>query len=459
VTVERFNSDIADAYYEIFIVAVLACLSPFKVLSYAAPPLLAVWIVIRGKSRQVYRRVRFCVLAVALVLFFYSAIYQDYAVTGGFLALITYASFVFLVVVPGEALAQKRLLSRMIDVTGKVVILESCIGILQAVVSAVNTGNFDSANGDAVQGTIHLSFQPDGSFSNPMFAANLAFMVIALIPGLASKTRSTYGRVFLGVVAFVLASVLHMIAFLVIAVGLSFLIFRPPMPQQLGKLRPLLLTSTVPILVLLFLSGNLANLSVHADLFRSGDSPRAEMIHRVLTDMPHEHRAMPFVGLGPGQFSSRAALIATGLYLGGLTDPKSLPFLREQVPNVMADDMMDLWIEAETWDNFASSSTIKPFFSWLSVYTEFGGFFVLAICVASAVLLRRMKRAAATPQSRWMAVAAGAGLIFLLLLGLQENYWEVPQAIFVGVLLNQVMLANLLHGSPPSDEVGPASRK
>jgi hypothetical protein len=58
-----------------------------------------------------------------------------------------------------------------------------------------------------------------------------------------------------------------------------------------------------------------------------------------------------------------------------------------------------------------------------------------------------------------MAVAAGAGLIFLLLLGLQENYWEVPQAIFVGVLLNQVMLANLLHGSPPFDEVGPANRK
>ena len=93
----------------------------------------------------------------------------------------------------------------------------------------------------------------------------------------------------------------------------------------------------------------------------------------------------------------------------------------------------------------------------MSVYTELGAPALLAVFVYGAILLIRMKVRAESPQEKWLAVSSGAGICFLLLLGFQENYWEVPQAILVGLMLVQTMYANVVyHHMAKAGKVFPA---
>jgi membrane protein CcdC involved in cytochrome C biogenesis len=71
------------------------------------------------------------------------------------------------------------------------------------------------------------------------------------------------------------------------------------------------------------------------------------------------------------------------------------------------------------------------------VATEFGFLFMIAVVVCVVVLVLRLAAIArsAPNQSRRELFSLIASIILLMLLGFQENYWEMPQAIFVGLLL------------------------
>jgi hypothetical protein len=170
------------------------------------------------------------------------------------------------------------------------------------------------------------------------------------------------------------------------------------------------------------------------------------MIDRALTEMPREYPAMPFIGLGLGQFSSRAALISTGLYFGGITNPRTLPFLKDQRSQVFMEDFLDLWVDSVEQNQ---GSTTVPWFSWMSVYTELGAPALVLIFAYVWILLRRMKLRAHTGSTRWLATAAGAALVLFVIMGFQENYWEIPQAILIGMMLIQVSYANVVYAKRP----------
>jgi hypothetical protein len=383
--------------------------------------------------------------AIAL-LSLYWLLRSDYAIAGGLLAIVTYGSFLFLAMIPTKLIASEKLMDRVIGLVGKVLVFEAVVGILQAVVNARESGGFDLANGDAVHGTLFFSFQPDLAFSNPMFAANVVFFLLALVPNLISKRRSFRWPVTLGAVAFVLASVVHMILFAAVATTFAILVFRPPFSKN-NRLVRISLAALLPLLALTFLSENLQTVTHQIDLFLTGNLPKAEMVSRSLSEMPRDYPEMSIVGLGPGQFSSRAALIGTGMYIGGLDDPKSIPFLHPTTTAALDNFLYDLWLDASNLEAYGGSSSAKPFFSWMSVYTEFGAPVLLGVFVYSFILLRRMKSRAHSPRQKWLATVSGAGIVFLLLLGFQENYWEMPQAILLGLMLIQVMYANIVYGN------------
>jgi len=404
----------------------------------------------RSGSNQLRRRTtRICSLILAILLISY-LVSRSYILTGGVLAVVTYGTFFFLAVVPVECLADKKLLEDMSGLIRKVLLLEAIVGIVQGLAAAYQSGSFDAANGDAVEGTIHLSFTPDDAFGNPMFAANLCFMLLALLPGLVAKRRSLYLPVVLGIIAFVLASVMHTIIFLAVSIVLALCLFRPPIPAAIGKSHLFAIGLLVPLLTIALLIGNLGSLPYFGSLFVAGELPKGEIIRRAIVEMPDEYPAMPYVGLGAGQFSSRASLIATGLYLGGIDDPKTVPFLKAQVSKSVEDYLYDLWVVSSESGPFGGGSTVRPYFSWISVYTEFGALAFLGICGYVAVLLIRLKRRALSGEQKWQAVSAGSALVLFFLLGFQENYWEVPQAILIGLMFVQVMYANAVYCSDPS---------
>ncbi|HZV87932.1 MAG TPA: hypothetical protein VFF95_10315 [Candidatus Binatus sp.] len=432
------------AYYEAFVIAVVICMSPVKAMAYVAPFLSGGWFLLKSKNRLGrWRTLRIGILIIAFVSFYW-LVSPRFNITGGVLAIVTYSTFVFLSVVPLKSVANHKLLNRMSDLVGKVLFFEALVGIVQAFANAFRGGGFDLANGDAVQGTIHLSLDSDASFSNPIYAANLVFFLFALIPSFVSKKRSSYLPLCMGAIAFVLASVLHMILFAIAALGISLVIVRPPLPLKLSRLRLVCTAAIVPVLALAALPGNLQTLRYQVGLFVAGDLPKAASVYRAVYEMPHDYPEMPVFGLGPGQYSSRAALISTGYYFGGFEDPKSLPFLTPQITAPLSDYLWDLWVAASDVETYGGSSSAKPFFSWISVYTEFGLPAFVLVFIFSFFLVKRINARAKSVEQKWKAVAACSGILFFLLLGFQENYWEVPQAVLVGLMWIQVAYANVV---------------
>lgn len=424
---------------------VLVCLSPFKPLAYVVPFIAICWLYFRSGNYELRKRVICICASTVIVLALSYVLFRNYRLVGGLLAAITYGTFLLLTVIPAKCLGDKALLEKMTELTRKVLLVEAIVGILQGLVAAYESGSFDVANGDVVEGTIHLSFSPDDAFGNPMFAANLCFMLLALLPRFVAKKRPVYIPVALGIVAFVLASVMHMIVFLALSLIFAVCMFRPPIPVAIGKPRLIGMALVAPVLTLALLSGNLGTLPYFATGFLAGELPKGEMVRRAFFDMPAENPTMPIIGLGAGQFSSRASLITTGLYFGGIENPRDMPFLQAQLSNSVEDYLYDMWVASSEVGAFGGGSSVRPFFSWLSVYTEFGAFVFLGLCAYGLVLLNRLRKSAISGEQKWLAVSAGSGIVFCFLIGFQENYWEVPQAILIGLMLVQVTYANVVH--------------
>jgi hypothetical protein len=190
---------------------------------------------------------------------------------------------------------------------------------------------------------------------------------------------------------------------------------------------------------------NLASVRQYWDSIATRRSIRVQMVERALVDMPAVYPQLPLIGLGLGQFNSRAAMICTGRYFGGNAAQSafySLPVT--EMSSAQDSYFRDLW-EANMHDT-SYSSTVKPFFSWLSVYTELGGVGVIAVIAVFWIILQKIWA------NRWknprLAIAVASGTMLYAFLGAQENYWEVPQAILIGLMLLKLLYANLLAGAP-----------
>src|SRR5690606_10620420 len=98
-------------------------------------------------------------------------------------------------------------------------------------------------------------------------------------------------------------------------------------------------------------------------------------------------------------------------------------------------------------------STHQPFFSLLTVYTELG---LVGIVCLLIVLLRVLatirRRGVDAPERRSTLVLVATGTLFLVLLGFQQTYWEIPQAILIGCLVLKVLYAHNMydHAEAPS---------
>ena len=431
------------AYFGAFVLATVICWSPLNLLAYFAPALVLGWFLFMTDSGQTARRLLYWLSVWGVVATWSGLGSSTFVATGALATLFTYSAFAVVVAIPSSLVAGSELYSRMARVTGWVVLGEALLGFVQALYGYRQTGSFDLANGDYVEGTIHPQLAPELSLSNPMFAVNIAFMLIALFPRAAARKREL---LFLlsAVVVLILASVVHVLIFLAAALGAAYLLYRPRVGRWPVAIGAALGMFTIGWLAWSLLRTNLGHLPVFAQLMLAGEYPRAVVVERVVTEAPREYPFMPLVGLGAGQFGSRAGLIATGMYFGGPLNPRPLPLVPTGMSEPFRTYALDQWLAAAS--NPAFGSTHQPFFSWLSVYTEFGVVVFCGLLLFVMAALVRVKVAARQDRCRLQAMALGAGVIFLFLLGLQENYWEVPQAILLGLMFLKVLYANLVHG-------------
>ncbi|RPI19785.1 MAG: hypothetical protein EHM65_01100 [Acidobacteriales bacterium] len=264
-------------------------------------------------------------------------------------------------------------------------------------------------------------------------------MTLSLIPGARGKRRYALAMC-MGAVALVLASVLHQLAYLSLAVALAYLWVRPPLRLSRAAVALMSFLGLTLLLSLALLPGNLTTFNGIVTEFLHGKTPRRVILERVFTDMPEKYPYMPLAGLGPGQFSSRAALMNTGFYFGSPRAPKDFsPWLRNAIPEPMRESLLPLWLRTKAVKYHGSSQ--KPYFGWLSVYTEFGGVGTLLALSAIGLALWRLPRRAKVLPIGLLSFACASMIFFIALLALQENYWEVPQAVLPGLLLMRTIHA------------------
>jgi hypothetical protein len=245
--------------------------------------------------------------------------------------------------------------------------------------------------------------------------------------------------------------VVHALVFLVVAVLFAFATTR----------RTRIATTTRPRRARLVIAGalvfglgyfaladNLAGISqvaAQAIDLEAVDIPRAILLTRVFSELPDDAPQQPFVGLGLGQFSSRASLIASGLYLGGPDSPRPVPLLSPQATRLASSYCFSLLV-AYKESELVIGSTEQPFFSWLSIYTELGAIGLVGVLGVISLAIRRVqRRVRERPELYARGVSFVTATGFFTLIGLQDNYWEAPQAMLLGLLLLQVLYATIMY--------------
>jgi hypothetical protein len=426
-------------YYVALLFSAAICWSPFKMLAYLLPFLVAGMLLVFTKNRLLWKRIFVWIFLWAFMTVIYSLINPEIQYANVIIAFVTWAGIVVLLLLPVYGMQNPLLLHKAKKLAWAILFLESLWGIVQGVYGFTQTGSFDIANGDYVEGTIHPSLAPELSYSNVMFAINIALLLLFLLPEVWRQKNLKVIVYGLGVLAFVMASVVHVILFLIISGGMAFLLLISGKQLRSSWMaRISLIFGTIPLLVWVFLPRNLGTAPNFGLQFLQGEEPKSVSIITALTDMPREYWFMSVVGLGPGQYASRAGLISTGLYFGGLKNPKRVPYLPNKLTKAQEKYLLPLWQWHES--NPFWGSTQKPYFSWLAIYSELGLLGWLVIVVILLLLLKKVKRLPKVYDvEKFVLVTA---ILFIFFLGFQENNWEVPQAWFSGLLFLKILYAN-----------------
>ncbi len=424
------------AYYIAALLALLICWSPFNALAYVVPFGVIFMLTFLGNGKRLFIRSLIWISLWVLFVSFYALINQDFRFGNALVAFVTWAGVIVLLLIPIHYNLSQQLHRKLERLAWLFLGVESIWGIVQGLYGYIHTGSFDLANGDYVEGTIHPPLQAELAYSNVMFAINIALLLLFLLPLVWRKPRLSKIIFYsLGVIAFVMASVMHVILFLIAAgmIGAFWVWGRRLQVSQMAVM--LFLFGFIFSLVTLLLPRNLRTARGFALQVLRGEVPKSVSVIVTIKEMPHKYWYLPLVGLGPGQYASRAGLISTGLYFGGLNNPKTIPFLPNEFTESQYKYLLPLWEWHESVRGFGS--TQKPFFSWLAVYTEWGligWLFVLGILV---LLFRRVGTLPRYYKVEKFALITAIVLFFFL--GFQENNWEVPQAWFSGLLLVRVL--------------------
>jgi len=448
------DSRYARALYEAFIMAAVLSWLPFKSVNYISPFIVTAWIIFRANSgRTVVSAMAVFVTYILLVAFYWllgKIVDTGYALQNSVFAFVTYGTFFFLVVLRAKVGVDENFYWKIVRVIRPLILIESVVGIFQFLARMVVQGGIRNNTGDAVQGTIYLfSFleSVDMGLGNQMYSINMCFMLMMALPA-AVYYRKGHVTLILGFVSLILAATTHIIIPLILSIAMVFILFRQ---NIIGKLRYhhlfLFLTFIVVTVWVVRSQGELITYYFNNYIVNS-ESLKVRATVDAVTGLPSEYPTSVVVGLGPGQFSSRAALIGTGKYVGGIGTERSVLFKPVETP-AYKEFILPLYTEYSTNPKYGLSTMSRPFSSALSLYAEFGAVFFL--CAGAAVViwiitLRKFFLRAVVERQRlgqFVAMACGALIIFMAIISFFENYLEVTQAIFPGLILVKLFYQSL----------------
>ena len=441
----------AKHYYETFVIALIVTLLPSRALGYLVPAFCLIWYLIRSKSGNTLKRLVIITLVYTVIITFYVILNQitgtDFLTSNAAVSLLTYGSFIFILLIEGDFVRYEHSYEKYARILSYATLIQGLVGIFQFTIVAL-TGRFDIIPGDAVQGTIGLLTFVGGEpgFGNQMLAINLVFFLVFLIPNVLVHRRGI-GSFLIGLIALMLAGVLHIFISLVFSAIVTLFLYRRNLIfSNIGRLISAVVLAILLILPLgIIFPGVFTTANIFITLYSNQDSPKFEVVNRTVIDMPQEYPHVYLVGLGPGQYLSRAGLMSSGKYFD-----QYVPFFSNTISEPMKEYGYSIWnAYSSNTNRFGNSTMHRPFFSLLSIFAEFGLVFLIALFIYLIVLVYKMRKAYLRYrsnqqyQSAYLSFGVGLSFVFLLSISFFDNYLETTQAIFPGLLLVKAFYSSL----------------
>lgn len=162
-----------------------------------------------------------------------------------------------------------------------------------------------------------------------------------------------------------------------------------------------------------------------------------------ITSLPLEYPYVPFIGVGPGNYSSRSAWLVSGEYLEN--QPSYIPV----TPSKIAQDYnISLWSRKHISAEYLGGGSITntPFSTWFSIFSEMGLLALLFMVMIMVTLYQSFgytQRNAEDMFSRNLALGLKMALLYLVLLFFVDNLFEWPMVmaqffVFAAVLLRRI---------------------
>lgn len=405
-------------------------------------------------------------LAYSFIGILYLLALPEFSFTNYFLFLVT-ASSVLIWFFDFSPILTPDLIRKLTPIILSVLLFEAFYGIAQGIATGIRYRSLDTSIGDAVRGTIEPAFFTPSLGGNVIYVILISTLLIFALG--ISRLRFTKIRIFVyGIVCFawLIASVLHSILFFGAAVLVATLLIKKPRRNRQASRKLLVLRNSILVLVLclgillpIVLPSNFKTipgfLSYNLDIREDAYSEKSRATYATIFKLPQDLTLQPLIGVGPGQYSSRAALIRTGQYIQGSSVP-----LPQYTSNLTSKYILTLWQSALLKPGHGSS--YFPFYSWMSLYGEMG---IVGILIAIYSILRitinlRNWNSEDFPGLNLTLIVL---LFYIAFLGLQDNYWEFTQAVcpaFLTLTLGYQYLKkeNLINkNSPPNPEINNGS--
>ncbi|HSN28136.1 MAG TPA: hypothetical protein VLT45_17745, partial [Kofleriaceae bacterium] len=214
------------AYYVGYIAVLVACFTPFKLLAYTLPTLFTAWMLYSAYTPAAGNRLAKIALVAAGIAVLHEILGHPFILSNYLIALVTFSAALPILVLDARSFGSRELLQRMLLATTVMILIQGIWGSVQGINEAIHRGTFGENVGDWVEGTIHPALAAEMAGSNPMFAINMALMLIACLslPGIFTGKRTK--ALVIGTFSFVLASVVHVFIFLIAAGALSVVLLR-----------------------------------------------------------------------------------------------------------------------------------------------------------------------------------------------------------------------------------------
>ncbi len=413
---EKLVNNIDGFLLPIFILLIIA--SPFKLLSLICFCLFLLY----ELSRRLVKPKFGLNTIIIFLIFFFNIIFLilDLGISfiSNYLLFLIFISPILLLITDDSSINRNKDTLKNKLVAKKVIECFLSFQLIFSVLAIINRLSiefrFDTDFGDIVAGTFRSPFLYKADASNVIFVFTMVLVLFIYKCQFKNETKKYLEYISYFIVF--LASVNH----LILAVFISFSIvstFR----------RPVSVIGSIVLVILLYSILQPANFNLILDRFSklyyvlidfdllSTISLKGKYILNFINDFKDNIYKFLFVGVGGGNYSSRAALFFTGEYVS------SFPFTN--MSSYMNDNTFKLWNELLLAPPFLSGAFNYPYGSVFTFIAELG---LLSTLIIFFLFYRKLMSIKYLNKIHIMFL-----IIFLLISGFIDNYYEYYQSTYI----------------------------